>query len=74
MVFLRARAQVPGTFGKIGTKMGEFGINISQVTVAPSKPGVPEVMGLAVSQPISDEQLAEVVAAADLLDAKRVTL
>jgi len=74
MVFLRAKAQVPGTFGKIGTKMGEFGVNISQVTVAPSKPGEPEVMGLAVSDPISDDQLAEIVAAAELLDAKRVTL
>ena len=74
MVFVRAKAQVPGTFGIIGTKMGEFGINISQVTVATSKPGEPEVMGLAVSQPVSDEQLAEVVAAAGLLEAKRVTL
>lgn len=74
MVFLRAPAQVPGTFGKIGTKMGEFGINISQVTVAPSRPGEPEVMGLAVSAPLSDDQLAQIVAAAELLDAKRVTL
>jgi len=74
MVFLRAPAQVPGTFGKIGTKMGEFGINISQVTVAPSRPGEPEVMGLAVSAPVSDDQLAQIVAAAELLDAKRVTL
>jgi len=74
MVFLRARAQVPGTFGTIGTKMGEFGINISQVTVAPSRPGEPEVMGLAVSAPLSDDQLAQIVAAAELLDAKRVTL
>ncbi len=74
MVFLRARAQVPGTFGKIGTKMGEFGVNISQVTVAPSLPGEPEVMGLAVSDAIGDAQLAEVIAAAGLLDAKRVTL
>jgi D-3-phosphoglycerate dehydrogenase len=74
MIFLRAKAQVPGTFGRIGTKMGEFGINISQVTVAPSLPGEPEVMGLAVSDAISDAQLAEVIAAAGLLDAKRVTL
>jgi len=74
MVFLRATAQVPGTFGKIGTKMGEFGVNISQVTVAPSLPGEPEVMGLAISDPITDAQLAEIIAAAGLLDAKRVTL
>jgi len=74
MVFVRAEAQVPGMLGIIGTKMGAFGINIAQVTVATSRPGEPEVMGLAVDQPISDAQLAEIVAVAGLLDAKRVTL
>ncbi len=37
MVFLRAEAQVPGILGTIGAKLGEFGINISQVTVAPTE-------------------------------------
>ena len=74
MVFLRAEAQVPGILGTIGAKLGEFGINISQVTVAPTEPGEPGVMGLAISQPLSDDQLAQIIAAAGLLDAKRVKL
>jgi D-3-phosphoglycerate dehydrogenase len=74
MVFVRARAQIPGTFGKIGVKMGEFGINISQVTVGTTKPSEPEVMGLAIDAPISDEQLADIVAKAGLLDARHVRL
>ena len=74
MVFVRARAQVPGTFGKIGSKMGEFGVNISQVAVGKAKKGQPEVMGLAIDVQVSDAQLDEIVTAADLLDAKRVEL
>ena len=31
-------------------------------------------MGLAISQPLSDDQLAQIIAAAGLLDAKRVKL
>ena len=64
---------MPGTFGKIGTKLGEFGINISQVSVG-TPPGEPGVMGLALDAPISDEQLAEIVADAGLLDARHVRL
>ena len=74
MVFVRAKAQVPGTFGKIGGKMGEFGINISQVSVGRAKKGQPEMMGLAIDAPIGDEQLAQVVSAAGLTDAKLVNL
>jgi D-3-phosphoglycerate dehydrogenase len=74
MVFVRAKAQVPGTFGKIGSRIGEFGINISQVSVGNTAPGQPEVMGLALDAPISTQQVAELVDAADLLDAKRVVL
>ena len=74
VVMERAEAQVPGILGTIGAKMGEFGINISQVTVAPTEPGEPGVMGLAVSEAITDEQLAQIIAAAGLLDAKRVRL
>ena len=74
MMFVRAEAQVPGTFGKIGGRMGEFGINISQVSVGRAKKGQPEVMGLAIDAPISKEQLAQVVDAAGLMDAKLVNL
>lgn len=74
MLFVRARAQVPGTFGRIGTKIGEFGLNINQVAVGVSGPGGHEVMGLALGGPISKEQVEELVAFAELYDGKRVRL
>jgi len=74
MLFVRATAQVPGTFGKIGAKMGEFGINISQVSVGTSLPGDPEVMGLAIDGSVSEDQVAQIVRAAGLLDARLVRL
>ncbi|NLG65106.1 MAG: phosphoglycerate dehydrogenase [Actinobacteria bacterium] len=74
MLFVRAKAQVPGTFGKIGAKMGEFGININQVSVGEAGDAAHEVMGLALDAPISAEQVAEVVEAAGLVDARRVIL
>jgi D-3-phosphoglycerate dehydrogenase / 2-oxoglutarate reductase len=74
MLFVRARAQIPGTFGKIGAKIGEYGINISQVSVGVTGPGDHEVMGMALDAPISDEQVADVVAHAGLLDGRRVRL
>ena len=74
MLFVRATAQVPGTFGKIGAKMGEFGINISQVSVGTSLPGDPEVMGLAIDAAVSEDQVAQIVQAAGLLDARLVRL
>ena len=74
MLFVRAKAQIPGTFGRIGDKIGEFGINIAQVSVGKAAKGGPEVMGLALDGPISAEQVAEVVKAAGLIDGKRVRL
>jgi D-3-phosphoglycerate dehydrogenase len=74
MLFVRARAQIPGTFGKIGAKIGEYGINISQVSVGVTGRGQHEVMGLALDAAISDEQVAAVVAHAGLLDGRRVGL
>jgi len=74
MVFVRADSPAPGTFGKIGTLLGAFGINVSQVSVAMTGEGEPGVMGLALDAPITDAQLAELVEVAGLLDAKRVEL
>ncbi len=74
MLFLRAAEQIPGMLGKIGTKLGEFGVNISQATVAAPRAGEAAVMGLAVSRPLTDVQLRQMVDAAGLLEARRVTL
>jgi D-3-phosphoglycerate dehydrogenase len=74
MLFVRAKAQVPGTFGRIGTVIGRFGINISQVSVSGVTAAGHEVMGLALDAPISPEQVIELVREADLYDARRVEL
>jgi D-3-phosphoglycerate dehydrogenase len=74
MLFVRARAQVPGTFGKIGALIGQSGININQVSVGVTGPGEHEVMGLALGGPLGDELVAEIVAHADLIDGRVVRL
>jgi D-3-phosphoglycerate dehydrogenase len=74
MLFVRARAQVPGTFGTIGATIGESGININQVSVGVTGPGEHEVMGLALDAPISDGQVTALVARAGLIDGRRVRL
>ena len=73
MVFLRYE-DVPGMIGKIGTKMGEFGINIAQMSVGRTVVDRKAVMGLTLDGPISAEQVAELVKAAGLQDARRVVL
>ena len=74
MLFVRAKAQRPGTFGRIGTVIGRFGINISQVSVSGVTEAGHEVMGLALDAPITPEQVVELVREADLFDARRVEL
>ncbi len=73
MVFIHQDVHPPGTFGRIGIKMGEFGININQVSVGVVRPGE-EVMALALDRPISAEQIDEMVAAVGLQGARRVAL
>ena len=73
MAFLRY-ADVPGMIGKIGTKVGEFGINIGQMGVGREVKDQKAVMGLTLDEPISQEQLNELVASCGLADGKRVEL
>ena len=73
MVFLQYK-DVPGMIGKIGTKMGEFGINIGQMSVGREVKDQMAVMGLTIDDPLSDVQLAELVDACGLGDGKRVKL
>ncbi len=73
MVFLRY-SDVPGMIGKIGTKMGEFGINIGQMSVGREVKDQMAVMGLTVDDPLSAEQLEQLVESCGLGDGKRVKL
>jgi D-3-phosphoglycerate dehydrogenase len=73
MVFLRY-SDVPGMIGKIGTKMGEFGINIGQMSVGREVKDQMAVMGLTVDDPLSAIQLEELVKSCGLGDGKLVKL
>ena len=73
MAFLRY-ADVPGMIGKIGTKMGEFGINIGQMGVGREVKDAKAVMGITLDERISSAQLAELVESCGLYDGKRVEL
>jgi D-3-phosphoglycerate dehydrogenase len=73
MAFLRY-ADVPGMIGKIGTKMGEFGINIGQMGVGREVKEAKAVMGITLDERISSTQLAELVESCGLYDGKRVEL
>jgi len=73
MVFLRYE-DVPGMIGKIGTKLGELGINIAQMSVGRKVVERKAVMGVTLDQPISEEDLAGLIEGAGLRDGKRVRL
>jgi D-3-phosphoglycerate dehydrogenase len=73
MVFLRY-ADVPGMIGKIGTKVGEFGINIGQMSVGREVKDQKAVMGLTLDDSLTAEQLDDLVASCGLTDGKRVEL
>jgi D-3-phosphoglycerate dehydrogenase / 2-oxoglutarate reductase len=60
--------------GKIGTKVGEFGINIGQMGVGREVKDQQAVMGLTIDEPITSEQLEDLVASCGLHDGKRVAL
>jgi D-3-phosphoglycerate dehydrogenase / 2-oxoglutarate reductase len=74
MIFIRQEVHPPGTFGRIGTKMGEFGINISRVSVGVIGDGSQEVMALALDRAVTADQVADMVAAVGLQGAHRVVL
>ena len=54
--------------------MGEFGINIGQMSVGREVKDQMAVMGLTVDDPLSDAQMSELVESCGLSDGKRVRL
>jgi len=73
MAFLRYD-DVPGMIGKIGTKLGELGINIAQMSVGRDLSDRQAVMGLTLDSPLAEDDLKALVAEAGLHDGKRVRL
>jgi len=73
MAFLRYD-DVPGMIGKIGTKLGELGINIAQMSVGRTVVDKQAVMGLTLDSALTVEMLADLIKSCGLHDGKRVRL
>lgn len=73
MAFFRY-ADIPGMIGKIGTILGDNGINIAHMQVGRRKIGGEAVMGINVDIPIPDEVMGEIRRIPDVNDSKFITL
>lgn len=73
MAFFRY-ADIPGMIGKIGTLLGDNGINIAQMQVGRRKIGGEAVMGVNVDIPIPDEVMEEIRQVPKVRDCKFIIL
>ena len=73
MAFFRY-ADIPGMIGKVGTILGDSGINIAHMQVGRRKIGGEAVMGINVDIPIPDEVMEEIRNIPDVNDSKFITL
>ena len=73
MLFLRYE-DLPGVGGKLGTMLGEWGVNIGNMSVGRGAVARHAVMALTLDQPLTDEQLRELVAHCGLDVGKSVEL
>jgi len=72
-LFIR-NEDMPGMIGKIGTILGEHGINIGNMAVGRNAPGAPAAMAITVDEPIPDEVLMALREMPGFTDARAVTL
>ena len=72
-LFIR-NEDMPGMIGKIGTILGEHGINIGNMAVGRNAPGAPAAMAITVDEPIPDEVLTALREMPGFTDARAVTL
>ena len=64
----------PGMIGKIGTILGEHGINIGNMAVGRDAPGQPAAMAITVDEPVPDELLKTLRETPGFTDARAVSL
>jgi D-3-phosphoglycerate dehydrogenase len=64
----------PGMIGKIGTVLGEHGINIGNMAVGRGEPGSRAVMAITVDEPVPDEVLENLLEVPGFTDARAVSL
>jgi D-3-phosphoglycerate dehydrogenase / 2-oxoglutarate reductase len=65
---------MPGMIGKVGTILGEHGINIGNMAVGRREPGSPAIMAITVDEPIPDEVLETLLETPGFTDARAVSL
>ncbi|MCA1839520.1 MAG: phosphoglycerate dehydrogenase [Actinobacteria bacterium] len=73
MLFMRY-ADRPGVIGKVGTVLGDSGVNIASMQVSRENIGGEALMGLTVDSAIPPDALSGVVTAIDARDAKFIDL
>ena len=72
-LFIRNEDQ-PGMIGKVGSILGEHGINIGNMAVGRSAPGAPAAMAITVDEPVPDEVLKTLREMPGFADARAVSL
>ena len=73
MLFIR-NEDVPGMIGKLGTILGQHGINIGNMAVGRGEPGTRAAMVVTVDEPVPDEVLEELLETPGFNEARAVTL
>jgi D-3-phosphoglycerate dehydrogenase len=64
----------PGMIGKIGTILGEHGINIGNMAVGRNAPGSPAIMAITVDQPVPDQVVKTLLKIPGFTDARAISL
>jgi D-3-phosphoglycerate dehydrogenase / 2-oxoglutarate reductase len=72
-LFLRNEDQ-PGMIGKVGSILGEHGINIGNMAVGRNAPGSPAAMAITIDEPAPEEVLKALREAPGFTDARSVSL
>ena len=65
---------VPGVIGRIGTLLGDNGINIARMSWGREQPGGKAVTVLNLDNPVPDHVLAQIAAQSNILWARRAKL
>ena len=73
MLFIR-NEDVPGMIGKVGTTLGEYGINIGNMAVGRGEPGSRAAMAVTVDETVSREVIEHLLNIPGFIDARTVTL
>jgi D-3-phosphoglycerate dehydrogenase len=73
MLFIR-NEDVPGMIGRVGSILGEHGLNIGNMAVGRGEPGSRAAMVVTVDEPVPNEVLEELIAITGFNDARAVSL